>query len=38
VRATDAQTVNAVLYNGNTTRRNHANYVYSTVNQEGNIS
>ena len=36
--ATDAQAVNGVLYNGNTTKRNEANLVYSAVNQAGNIS
>jgi hypothetical protein len=36
--ATDAQAVNGVLYNGNTTKRNHANNVYSAVNQAGDIS
>jgi hypothetical protein len=36
--ATDAQTVNGVLYNGNTLKRNHANSVYSAINQAGNIS
>jgi hypothetical protein len=36
--ATDAQAVNGLLYNGNATRRNHANNVYSAVNQAGNIS
>lgn len=37
LRATDAQAVNGVLYNGNTARRNAANNVYSAVNQSGNI-
>jgi hypothetical protein len=37
LRATDAQAVNGVLYNGDTTRRNEANNVYSAVNQAGNI-
>jgi hypothetical protein len=36
--ATDAQAVNGVLYNGNATRRDHANNVYSAVNQAGDIS
>jgi hypothetical protein len=36
--ATDAQTVNGVLYNGNATKRSHANSVYSAVNQAGDIS
>ena len=35
--ATDAQAVNGVLYNGNTTKRNHANDVYSAVNQAGGL-
>ena len=35
--ATDAQAVNGVLYNGNTTRRNEANDVFSAVNQAGGI-
>jgi hypothetical protein len=35
--ATDAQAVNGLLYNGNTTKRNGANSVYSAVNQAGNI-
>jgi hypothetical protein len=35
--ASDAQAVDGVLYNGNTTRRNEANNVYSFVNQAGNI-
>jgi hypothetical protein len=38
LKATDAQTVAGVLYNGNTTRRNEANTVYSVVNQDGGIS
>jgi hypothetical protein len=36
--ATDAQAVGGVLYGGNSTRRNHANAVYSAVNQAGDIS
>ena len=36
--ATDAQAVNGVLYNGNTMKRNHANNVYSAVNQAGDIN
>jgi hypothetical protein len=36
--ATDAQAVNGLLYNGNATRREHANNVYSFVNQTGDIS
>jgi hypothetical protein len=35
--ATDAQAVNGVLYGGNTTRRTHANAVYSAVNQAGGL-
>jgi hypothetical protein len=35
--ATDAQAVNGVLYNGNTTKRAHANDVYSFVNQAGGL-
>jgi hypothetical protein len=35
--ATDAQAVNGLLYNGNATRRNHANNVYSAVNQAGGL-
>jgi hypothetical protein len=35
--ATDAQAVNGVLYNGNTLKRNHADTVYSAVNQAGDI-
>jgi hypothetical protein len=31
--ATDAQTVGGVLYNGNTTKRNEANNVYSAINE-----
>jgi hypothetical protein len=36
--ATDAQAVNGVLYNGNATKRNHANNVYSAVNQAGGLN
>src|SRR5262249_57981823 len=36
--AADAQAVNGVLYNGNTTRRNEANSVFSAVNQAGGIT
>jgi hypothetical protein len=36
--ATDAEAVNGVLYNGNTTLRNEANTAYSAVNQAGGIS
>ena len=35
LRATDAQAVNGLLYNGNTTRRNEANNVFSAVNEAG---
>jgi hypothetical protein len=35
--ATDCQAVNGVLYSGNTNKRNHANNVYSAVNQAGDI-
>jgi hypothetical protein len=35
--ATDAQAVNGVLYNGNTTKRNEANNVFSAVNQAGGL-
>ena len=36
--AIDEQAVNGVLYNGNGTKRNEANNVFSAVNQAGNIS
>jgi hypothetical protein len=36
--ATDAQTLNGVLYDGNTTRRNEANNVYSALDQSGGIN
>jgi hypothetical protein len=36
--AADAQAVNGVLYNGDKTRRNEANAVFSAVNQDGGIS
>jgi hypothetical protein len=36
--ATDLQSVNGLLYNGNATRRSHANDVFSAINQAGNIS
>jgi uncharacterized delta-60 repeat protein len=36
--ATDAQAIDGVLYNGNTTKRNEANAVYSAINQAGSIS
>jgi hypothetical protein len=35
--AVDAQTVNGVLYNGNTAKRNLANNVFSAINQAGGI-
>ena len=35
--ATDAQAVNGVLSNGDSTRRNEANNVYSALNQAGDI-
>jgi hypothetical protein len=35
--ATDAQSVNGVLYGGNATRRSHANDVYSAINQAGGL-
>jgi hypothetical protein len=33
--ATDAQAVNGVLYNGNATKRSHANDLFSAINQAG---
>jgi hypothetical protein len=36
--ATDAQAIDGPLYNGNTTKRNEANSVYSTLNESGSIS
>jgi len=36
--ATDAQAINGLLYNGNTTKRNEANAVYIALNQAGGIS
>jgi hypothetical protein len=36
--ATDSQTVSGLLYNGNATKRNEANAVYSALNQAGSIS
>jgi hypothetical protein len=36
--ATDAQAIDGLLYNGNTTKRNEANAVCSTVNEVGSIS
>ena len=35
--ATDAQSVNGVLYGGNATKRSHANDVYGFVNQAGGL-
>jgi hypothetical protein len=37
LRATDAQAIDGVLYNGNATTRTTANNVYSLVNQDGDI-
>lgn len=37
LKATDAQTVWGLLYNGDATKRNEANAVYSTVNQAGGL-
>ncbi len=36
--AADAQAVNGVLYNGNTTERNEANSLFSALNEAGDIS
>jgi hypothetical protein len=36
--AADAQAVNGILYNGNATKRNEANNMFSAVNQDGGIS
>src|SRR5258707_2041748 len=36
--ATNDQAVGGLLYNGNSTRRSHANNIYSFVNQAGDIS
>jgi hypothetical protein len=36
--ATDDQAINGLLYNGNATRRNEANAVYSALNQAGSVS
>jgi hypothetical protein len=38
LQATDNQAINGLLYNGNATKRNEANNVYSAINQAGNIS
>ena len=35
--AADAQSINGVLYNGNTAKRNKANTVFSAINQAGGI-
>ena len=35
--ATDDQAINGLLYNGNTTKRNEANAVFSALNQAGGI-
>jgi hypothetical protein len=35
--AADAQAVNGVLYNGDTTKRNQANTVFSAINQAGGL-
>jgi hypothetical protein len=35
--AADSQAVNGVLYNGNTTKRNMANTVFSAINQAGGV-
>jgi hypothetical protein len=35
--ATDAQAVNGFLYNGNTTKMNQANTLYSQLNEQGSI-
>jgi SdrD B-like domain len=35
--AADAQAVNGVLYNGNTTKRNQANSVFSAINEAGGL-
>ena len=35
--ATDAQAIDGVLYNGNATKRNEANTVFSAVNQAGGL-
>jgi hypothetical protein len=35
--ATDAQAVNGVLYNGNATKRSHANDLFSAINQAGGL-
>jgi hypothetical protein len=36
--AADAQAVNGLLYNGNTTKRNEANDLFSAINQAGGIN
>ena len=35
--AADAQSVNGLLYNGNTTRRNMAHTVFSAINEVGGL-
>jgi hypothetical protein len=37
LKATDAQAVNGILYNGNVTKRNEANAVFSALNQTGGL-
>jgi hypothetical protein len=37
LQATDTQAVNGVLYGGNTTKRSHANDVYTAANQAGGL-
>jgi hypothetical protein len=37
LQAADAQAVNGILYNGDTTKRNQANTVFSAINEAGNI-
>jgi uncharacterized delta-60 repeat protein len=37
LKATDAQAVNGVLYNGDSTKRNEANNIFSAINQGGGI-
>jgi hypothetical protein len=36
--ATDDQAINGLLYNGNASKRNEANAVYSALNQAGSVS
>jgi hypothetical protein len=35
LKAADAQAVNGVLYNGDATKRNEANSVFSAINESG---